>query len=55
MNELAVVFDRMDLETSAVLEAAGTKWNFHEYHPGLVGGHCIPVDPHYLVHRSSGV
>lgn len=52
MNELAVAFDRMDLETSAVLEAAGTKWNFHEYHPGLVGGHCIPVDPHYLVHRS---
>jgi UDP-N-acetyl-D-galactosamine dehydrogenase len=52
MNELAVAFDRLDVETSAVLEAAATKWNFHEYRPGLVGGHCIPVDPHYLIRKA---
>ena len=43
MNELALIFERMGLDTQAVLDAAGTKWNFHPYRPGLVGGHCIPV------------
>ncbi len=52
MNELSLIFARMDLDTQAVLEAAGTKWNFHPYRPGLVGGHCIPVDPYYLVYRA---
>ncbi len=52
MNELSMIFEKMRLETSAVLEAAGTKWNFHRYSPGLVGGHCIPVDPYYLVHKA---
>ena len=42
----------MGLDTPAVLEAAGTKWNFHPYRPGLVGGHCIPVDPYYLVYKA---
>jgi len=44
MNELAIIFHKMGLDTKAVLEAASTKWNFHRYSPGLVGGHCIPVD-----------
>jgi len=48
MNELAILFDRMGLDTRAVLDAAATKWNFHRYHPGLVGGHCIGVDPYWL-------
>ena len=52
MNELSVIFDKMGLDTRAVLEAAGTKWNFHKYEPGLVGGHCIPVDPYYLVYKA---
>lgn len=52
MNELALIFDKMDLCTKDVLNAAATKWNFHRYSPGLVGGHCIPVDPYYLVYRS---
>jgi UDP-N-acetyl-D-galactosamine dehydrogenase len=52
MNELSMAFKRMDLDTQAVLEAAGTKWNFHDYRPGLVGGHCIPVDPYFFAHRS---
>ncbi|ELY37688.1 nucleotide sugar dehydrogenase [Natronorubrum tibetense] len=52
VNELAVACDHLGLETEAVLEAAGTKWNFHEYRPGLVGGHCIPVDPFYLIYES---
>lgn len=52
MNELAIIFHKMGIETKAVLEAAGTKWNFHSYLPGLVGGHCIPVDPYYLVHKA---
>ena len=47
MNELALIFDRMDIDTNEVIEAAGTKWNFLKYHPGLVGGHCISVDPYY--------
>ncbi|WP_128693294.1 nucleotide sugar dehydrogenase [Methanoculleus taiwanensis] len=52
MNELAIIFHRMGIDTAAVLKAAGTKWNFHQYTPGLVGGHCIPVDPYYLVYRA---
>ncbi|MBN4059415.1 nucleotide sugar dehydrogenase [Dehalococcoides mccartyi] len=52
VNELSMIFDRMDISTSDVLEAAGSKWNFMPYKPGLVGGHCIPVDPYYLTHRA---
>ncbi|ELY93028.1 UDP-glucose 6-dehydrogenase [Natrialba chahannaoensis JCM 10990] len=52
VNELAVACDHLGLDTQAVLEAAGTKWNFHDYRPGLVGGHCIPVDPFYLIYES---
>ena len=52
MNELSLIFARMGLSTKDVLEAAGTKWNFHRYSPGLVGGHCIPVDPYYLVYKA---
>jgi UDP-N-acetyl-D-galactosamine dehydrogenase len=50
MNELAFIFDRLGVDTNAVLEAAGTKWNFLKFRPGLVGGHCIGVDPYYLTH-----
>ena len=52
MNELSLIFDRMDIDTHEVLEAAGTKWNFLKFTPGLVGGHCIGVDPYYLTHKS---
>jgi len=52
MNELSIIFDKMGLETKEVLEAAGTKWNFHKYTPGLVGGHCIGVDPYYLTYKA---
>jgi len=52
MNELTIIFHKMGLDTKSVLEAAGTKWNFHPYTPGLVGGHCIPVDPYYLVFKA---
>ena len=52
MNELALIFDRMGIDTNAVLEAAGTKWNFLKFQPGLVGGHCIGVDPYYLTHKA---
>jgi UDP-N-acetyl-D-galactosamine dehydrogenase len=52
MNELAIIFDKMNIDTQAVIEAAGTKWNFHKYQPGLVGGHCISVDPYYLIHKA---
>ncbi|MFC1958254.1 nucleotide sugar dehydrogenase [Chloroflexota bacterium] len=52
MNELALIFGKMGLSTRAVLDAAETKWNFHRYSPGLVGGHCIPVDPYYLVYKA---
>jgi len=52
MNELAMIFDKMNINVYDVLEAAGTKWNFHKYHPGLVGGHCIGVDPYYLTHKA---
>ena len=52
MNELTLIFHKMGLDTKSVLEAAATKWNFHKYSPGLVGGHCIPVDPYYLVYKA---
>ena len=52
MNELAIIFDKMGIDTQAVIAAAGTKWNFHQYQPGLVGGHCISVDPFYLMHKA---
>lgn len=52
MNELALLFDRMGIDTLSVLEAAGTKWNFLKFVPGLVGGHCIGVDPYYLTHKA---
>ena len=52
MNELSIIFDRMGLDTKHVLEAASTKWNFIKFYPGLVGGHCISVDPYYLLHKS---
>jgi UDP-N-acetyl-D-galactosamine dehydrogenase len=52
MNELAILFDRLDIDTLEVLEAAGTKWNFLPFRPGLVGGHCIGVDPYYLTHKA---
>lgn len=52
MNELSLIFKRLNIDTQAVLNAAGTKWNFHKYTPGLVGGHCIGVDPSYLVYKA---
>ena len=52
MNELSIIFNRMGIDTKAVLEAAGTKWNFLKFYPGLVGGHCIGVDPYYLTYRA---
>ncbi|MCU4156546.1 nucleotide sugar dehydrogenase [Carboxylicivirga sp. A043] len=53
MNELSLIFDRMDINTFEVLEAAGTKWNFLRFFPGLVGGHCIGVDPYYLTYKAN--
>lgn len=55
MNELALIFDRLDIDTTEVLTAAGTKWNFLKFSPGLVGGHCIGVDPYYLTHKAQAV
>ncbi len=55
VNELALIFDRMNIDTNDVLEAAGTKWNFLKYKPGLVGGHCIGVDPYYLAHKAESL
>jgi len=55
VNELAIVFNRLGIDTSAVLEAAGTKWNFLPFRPGLVGGHCIGVDPYYLTHKAEEI
>ncbi|RYG87785.1 MAG: Vi polysaccharide biosynthesis UDP-N-acetylglucosamine C-6 dehydrogenase TviB [Alphaproteobacteria bacterium] len=55
INELAVIFNRMDIDTEAVLVAAGTKWNFLPFRPGLVGGHCIGVDPYYLTHKAQAI
>jgi UDP-N-acetyl-D-galactosamine dehydrogenase len=55
VNELALIFDRMNIDTHEVLEAAGTKWNFLKYRPGLVGGHCIGVDPYYLAYKAESL
>ncbi len=55
MNELAIIFDRLGIDTESVLAAAGTKWNFLKFKPGLVGGHCIGVDPYYLTHKAETV
>lgn len=55
VNELAVIFNRMGIDTEAVLKAAGTKWNFLPFRPGLVGGHCIGVDPYYLTHKAEAM
>jgi len=55
INELALIFDRLDIDTLEVLEAAGTKWNFLNFRPGLVGGHCISVDPYYLTHKAQEI
>ncbi|MGB3289585.1 MAG: Vi polysaccharide biosynthesis UDP-N-acetylglucosamine C-6 dehydrogenase TviB [Burkholderiaceae bacterium] len=55
INELALIFNKMDIDTQAVLEAAGTKWNFLPFRPGLVGGHCIGVDPYYLTHKAQAI
>jgi UDP-N-acetyl-D-galactosamine dehydrogenase len=55
MNELALIFDRMGIDTTEVLDAAGSKWNFLKFKPGLVGGHCIGVDPYYLAHKAESL
>ncbi len=55
INELAIIFNRMGIDTEAVLKAAGTKWNFLPFRPGLVGGHCIGVDPYYLTHKAESI
>ncbi|MDD3382225.1 MAG: nucleotide sugar dehydrogenase [Bacilli bacterium] len=55
MNELSIIFNKLDIDTKAVLEAAGTKWNFLKFSPGLVGGHCIGVDPYYLTYKAEEV
>lgn len=55
INELALIFNKMGIDTEAVLEAAGTKWNFLPFRPGLVGGHCIGVDPYYLTHKAESI
>ncbi len=55
INELAIIFNKLDIQTSKVLEAAGTKWNFLPFTPGLVGGHCIGVDPYYLMHKAEAI
>ena len=55
VNELALIFDKMGIDTNDVIDAAGTKWNFLKYKPGLVGGHCIGVDPYYLAHKAESL
>ena len=55
VNELALIFDRMGIDTTEVLDAAGTKWNFLKFKPGLVGGHCIGVDPYYMIHKAEAL
>ena len=55
MNELAIIFDKIGIDTNEVIEAAGSKWNFHKYRPGLVGGYCIGVDPFYLMHKAKEI
>src|SRR5690625_7975216 len=52
MNELSLIFNKLDIDTHEVLQAANTKWNFFPFTPGLVGGHCIGVDPYYLIYKS---
>lgn len=54
-NELAIIFNKLGIDSDAVFDAAATKWNFHRYIPGLVGGHCIPVDPYYLVYKARSI
>src|SRR5699024_4565124 len=55
MNELSIIFNKLDIDTKSVLEAAGTKWNFLNFNPGLVGGHCIGVDPYYLTYKAEEI
>jgi UDP-N-acetyl-D-galactosamine dehydrogenase len=55
INELAVIFKKMNIDTESVLKAAGTKWNFIPFRPGLVGGHCIGVDPYYLTYKANAI
>ncbi|NPA59887.1 MAG: nucleotide sugar dehydrogenase, partial [Epsilonproteobacteria bacterium] len=55
VNELSIIFNKLGIDTNAVLEAAGTKWNFLKFKPGLVGGHCIGVDPYYLTHKAQEI
>lgn len=55
INELSILFDKMKIDTHAVLDAAGSKWNFLPFKPGLVGGHCIGVDPYYLTHKAKSI
>ena len=55
INELAIIFNRMGIDTESVLKAAGSKWNFLPFRPGLVGGHCIGVDPYYLTHKAQAI
>ena len=55
MNELSIIFNKLNIDTNAVLEAAGSKWNFLPFKPGLVGGHCIGVDPYYLTHKAKSI
>ena len=55
MNELSMLFSKMNIDTKAVLDAAGSKWNFLPFKPGLVGGHCISVDPYYLTYKAESI
>lgn len=55
MNELSILFDKLDIDTHDVIQSASSKWNFHKYEPGLVGGHCIGIDPYYLIYKSEQV
>jgi UDP-N-acetyl-D-galactosamine dehydrogenase len=55
INELAVIFNKMGIDTKAVITTAATKWNFFEFYPGLVGGHCIGVDPYYLTYKAQAI
>ena len=55
MNELSVIFNKLDIDTNEVIDGASTKWNFHKYYPGLVGGHCIGVDPYYLTYKAKKI
>ena len=55
VNELAMIFNQLDIDTTEVLKAAATKWNFLPFQPGLVGGHCIGVDPYYLTYKAQSI